>query len=75
MAEHDGQRCVMSSVTIGEHGEFALADIGRLPCGSARWFLKLAPRTSVAPMEILLFFHPAVTLTAAMPGGAGSEQQ
>jgi hypothetical protein len=26
-------------------------------------------------MEILLFFHPAVTLAAAMPGGTGSEQQ
>jgi hypothetical protein len=65
----------MSSVRIGEHGGVALAHTGRLPCCSARWFLKLAPRTSVAPMEILLFFHPAVTLTAAMPGCAGSEQQ
>jgi hypothetical protein len=63
----------MSIVKIGEHGGVALAHTGRLPCGSARWFLKLAPRTSVAPMEILLFFHPATTLAAAMPGGAGSQ--
>jgi hypothetical protein len=75
MAEHAGQRCNMSSVRIGEHGGVALAHIGRLPFRSARWFLKVAPRTSVVPMEILLFFHPAVTLAAAMPGGTGSEQQ